>query len=104
MENELNSMIPKANILTASYLIFSSANLVAFRQIKYTNITSVIVVLLSFYAFQNCEINCTTGCLIMKEVKYKPRAQTKIHPYELRQVAKVHWGWDILINTMKGED
>jgi hypothetical protein len=33
-----------------------------------------------------------------------PCAYTKMRPYELRKVSKVHWGWDILINIMKRED
>ena len=38
-----------------------------------------------------------TGCLIMKEVKYEPRAQSKMHLYKLRQVAKVQLVGNILI-------
>ena len=39
----------------------------------------------------------TTGCLIMKQLKYEPRAQSKMHRFELRQVSKVQLGGDILI-------
>ena len=40
----------------------------------------------------------------MKEVKYDPRALTKMHPYDPWQVSKIHWGRDILIKTMTRED
>ena len=44
-----------------------------------------------------------TGCLIMQQLKYEPRVQSKMHLYELRQVSKVQLGRDILIFNGQNE-
>ena len=44
-------------------------------------------------------IHWNTGCLIMIDIKCQLIAQTKKHHWSIRQVAKFHWVWYILINT-----
>ena len=73
-------------------------------QLVYNLSWTLFILILSLGAFSQQSgaiILASTGCLIMKKVKYEPLTYTKMHHYNLRQVSKDHWEWDNLINMIK---